>query len=90
VGGILVSSPTAAADPDGGVCVLKNGVPFYIPPGGYTHGPEDVITGPVTKPPCKSAPSSSNPPSPSKPSIPSTPDTTTSSPSPSPEQQPAP
>lgn len=52
-GTILTLSPVTSADPDGGVCVRKNGVPFYIPPGGYTHGPEEVITGPVHAGPCR-------------------------------------
>jgi len=63
-GTILAFSPVAGAGPDGGVCARLNGVPFYIPPGGYMPKPGEVITGPVHAGPCPNAPNSPAPNSP--------------------------
>jgi|GEM_PF-5068254 len=72
--------PIADAQPgDGGVCVRKNGQPFYIPAQGYMPLPGEVITGPVTAGPCQES-SSAPPEAPSLPSFPDTAPTSSTSP----------
>lgn len=76
VGTMVVCMSAVGADPDGGVCARNNGVPFYIPPEGYQHGPEEVITGPVHAGHCtdsdyrQSQQTNNNSPNPDRPDIP--------------------
>src|SRR6185312_14030761 len=86
-GTVLAGAPTATADPDGGVCARLNGVPFYIPPGGYMPKPGEVITGPVHAGPCREG-QGQNPslPKPQNPSAPPGAPTSSTEPSPTPDE----